>query len=167
MIGNTRVLWVMEIRRLSVPKSYFIRLFYKNVRASSIVVCSVPCQGQFLFGDDISRINELSGDATLRQDRLSRSENWRTINRLNKNGTGGWLEQKSALGAVRAASIGTGGSASMEGCEPAGSVPGRNRAGICAAEVLGTVPKVPWSRQRRAGGIRTRRSGRRCGRRGW
>ena len=42
------------------------------------------------------------------QDRLSRSENWRTINRLNKNRTGGRLEQKLALvqhGSARGVSL--------------------------------------------------------------
>ena len=54
-------------------------------------------QGQFLFGDEFNRINELSRDAIRHQIRLSRSRNWRTINRLNKNWTGGRLEQKLAL----------------------------------------------------------------------
>ena len=54
-------------------------------------------QGQFLFGDEFNRINELSRDATRHQIRLSRSKNWLTINRLNKNRTGGRLELKLAL----------------------------------------------------------------------
>ena len=68
---------------------------------------NVPCfrsrtrprttQGQFLFGDEFNRINELSRDPTRHQIRLSRSKNWLTINRLNKNRTGGRLEQKLAL----------------------------------------------------------------------
>ena len=57
----------------------------------------VATQGQFLFGDEFNRINELSRDATRHQIRLSRSKNWLTINRLNKNWTGGRLEQKLAL----------------------------------------------------------------------
>ena len=55
-------------------------------------------QDQFLFGDEFNRINELSRDTTRHQDRLSRSKNSLTITRLNKNRTGGRLEQKLALG---------------------------------------------------------------------
>ena len=76
-------------------------LFKQYMDNASFKRWMTDTQGQFLFGDEFNRINELSRDATRHQIRLSRSKNWLTINRLNKNRTGGRLEQKLALDRYR------------------------------------------------------------------
>ena len=57
-----------------------------------------PRQGQFLFGPELSKINELSRTRLFHRERPAWSENCLRINQLHEPGGGAWRDQKFALG---------------------------------------------------------------------